>query len=451
MAEVPAGAPRLALIDLETPHPAPGPNTSTIHCIGVSFRTAPIALRERLAADANAHAAALSRLGCGHETRPGAVSELAVLSTCNRMELYAAGAPSAREALPSLLSDVTGVPMDEIAAATYVLGGADAVRHLCRVAAGVESLAVGEPQILGQVSEAYSLALSHGAAGPVLSAIFRGAIRAGRRARSETGIARQPTTVSSVAVGMVAGLVPDLARARLLLIGAGEMGSLAAAALHHRGVRDLQVMTRTHEGGEELAERFGGRATTFERLGDALAEADVVISSTAAPHCIINADLVAAAMARRPLRPLVLMDIAIPRDIDAEAAGVPNVTLLDLDSLQRHADSNVAVREGEIPAVEALIEQEVSTILAWLHQLDIAPLIAELREHTDGIRRKVLERAARHFAHLSLDDQRRLEWFSASLVNAVLHEPTTRLKADALGGESARYALALRHLFGLET
>lgn len=423
---------------------------ATVFCAGVSFRTAPLALRDRLAMDSSAQGAALARAGCGHESRSAPISEIALLSTCNRIELYAAAAPSARDALLTLLSDITGCPIDEIAPVSYLLHGEQAVRHLCRVAAGLESLAVGEPQILGQVSDAYALSLSHGAAGPVLSAMFRGAIRAGRRARTETGIGRHPVSVSSVATRAVASLVPNLPTASVLLIGGGEMSGLAAAALHRRGVRDLTVMTRTLEGAEEFAGLHGARTATFERLQDCLATADVVVSSTSAPHQIVGADIVAAAMARRPERQLILVDIAVPRDIDPAAANVPNVTLLDMDELQRHVEANVAVREGEIPGVEAIVEAEAALTLDWLHRLDVAPLVAELRAHTDDIRRTVLDRARRHFAHLSEDDQRRLEWFSASLVNAILHEPTTRLRDDALGGESARYALALRHLFGLE-
>lgn len=423
---------------------------ATVHCVGVSFRTAPLAIRERLAGDASAHAAALARFGCGHESRPPGVSELVVLSTCNRVELYAAGSIEGTDVLPSLMADVTGVPIDEIEPALYLRSGEDAVRHLSRVAAGLESLAIGEPQILGQVADALALSMTHSASGPVLSAVFRGAIRAGRRARAETGIARSPVSVSTLAAAAVASLVPDLSRSTLLVIGAGEMASLAASALTRRGARDIVVMSRTLESAEELAGRFEGRATTFERLSDALVEADVIVTSTTAPHHVIGAELAATIMARRPDRPLVIVDIAVPRDVEPGAGDIPNVTLIDLDSLQSHVDSNVAVRESEIPAVEAIVEEEAVAAMAWLRQLEIAPLIAELRAHTEGIRRQVLDRAARHFAHLSGEDRRRLEWFSASLVNAVLHEPTTRLKDETAGGESARFALALRRLFGLE-
>jgi glutamyl-tRNA reductase len=426
------------------------PQLDGIYCAGVSFRTADLKIRDRLALDVSAQSAVLSRLGCGHDSRPFPLSELVVLSTCNRTEVYVAGAAAARDALPALLADATGVPIDEVAPATYVLSGAEVVRHLVRVACGLDSLAVGEPQILGQVADAYSLSMTHGASGPVLSAIFRGAIRAGRRARSETGIGRHPVTISSVATRAIASVVPELASARVLVIGGGEMGGLAISALHHRGVRDLTVMTRTQESSEEVAARFGAKSATFERMNDALRAADVVVSSTTAPHFIITADIVAAAMQQRPERPLVLMDIAVPRDIDPASGDVKGVTLLDLDSLQRHAEANVAVREGEIPAVETIVADETAAIMTWLHQLDVAPLVAELRAHTDAIRRSVLDRSARHFSHLSEDDRRRLEWFSASLVNAVLHEPTARLRNDALSGDSARYALALRHLFGLE-
>ena len=430
------------------PRAAPATGT-TVVCIGVSFRTAPIGLRERLSYDGPALAAALARFGCGRETRPAAVNELVILSTCNRLEIYGAGGEGSITTLTDLIEETTGVPAREIAAPLYVLAGDAAVRHLCRVAAGLESQVVGEPQILGQVGDAFSLAMAHAATGPVLSTLFRSAIRAGRRARAETAIGRNPTTISSVAVSTVCGIVSDLRDAAILVVGAGEMAELAVAALHYRGARDIRVLSRTHEHALRLADRFGGRTFTYERLQEALAEADVVITSTAAPHHIITTAMVARAMADRPDRPLVLIDIALPRDVEPGTASVANVQVFDLDDLRRYIDLNLTERQGGVPRAEELVEEEAAECIAWLRQLDIAPLIADLRAHTEAIRRHVLGKAMRHFSHLPESDRQRIEAFSESLVNKVLHEPTARLKAQALSGNSAEYALAIRHLFGL--
>ncbi len=426
-------------------HPAAG----AVVCVGISFRTAPLALRERLAIPESAIETALSRFGCGDGARPSAISELVILSTCNRLELYAAGGKQADQALFDLIEDATGVPTAEVEAAAYVLSGEDAVRHLCRTTAGLESMVIGEPQILGQVSEAFAGASAHGAAGHMMSTLFRGAIRAGRRARSETGISRNPTTVSSVAVQLAGASFPDLASAAVVVVGAGEMAELAVSALHYRGVNDISVVSRTREHAERLSTRVGGRPVPLERLQDALDGADVVITSTSAPHHVITRDMISTSMSCRPDRQMLIIDIAVPRDVDPAVETVPNVCYADLDVLERRIEAGLHERETEVPRVEAVVEEEAGHCIAALQQLDVQPLIADLRGHTDAVRRAALDNARRHFAHLGDDDRRHLEAFSQSLVNRLFHEPMQRLRQEARNGQVAGYAMAVRHLFGL--
>ncbi|MDE3052317.1 MAG: glutamyl-tRNA reductase [Gemmatimonadota bacterium] len=432
----------------EPPHSA---SANGLVCVGVSHRTAPVALRERLAIAESAVSTLLSRFGCGENARPSSVSELVILSTCNRLEAYATGGRNAASAVLTLLEETTGVPAAELEPVVYTLTGADAVRHLARTAAGLESMVIGEPQILGQVSEAFAAAAATGAAGHVMSTLFRGAIRAGRRARSETAINRNPITVSSVAVRLAEAAIPDLRQASVVVVGAGEMAELAVSALHYRGVNDISVVSRTREHADRLAEHVGGRPVSLERLQDALCGADVVISSTSAPHHVITRSMVSSAMACRPDRPMLLIDIAMPRDVDPAAATVPGVTYADLDAIQQHVQAGIEERASEIPAVETVVEHETAECLAALQQLEVQPLIADLRAHTDDVRRVTLDGARRHFAHLSERDRAHIEAFSESLVNRLFHQPTQRLRQEARNGQVAGYAMAVRHLFGLKS
>lgn len=427
-------------------HPARGGPV----CVGISFRTAPLALRERLAVPESAIEIALSRFGCGSAVQPSAISEMVILSTCNRLELYAAGGTEADRALFDLIEDTTGVPSAEWRDASYVLSGRDAVRHLCRTTAGLESMVIGEPQILGQVSEAFATASAHGAAGHMMSMLFRGAIRAGRRARTETGISRNPTTVSSVAVQLASASFPNLSSAAVVVVGGGEMAELSVSALHYRGVSDISVVSRTREHADRLSARVGGRSVPLERLQDALDGADVVITSTSAPHHVITRDMISNAMMLRPDRQMLIVDIGMPRDVDPTVDTVPHVCYADLDVLERRIEAGLHERQTEVPRVEAVVEEESEQCIAALQQLDVQPLIADLRGHTDAVRKAALDHAHRHFAHLGEDDRRHIEAFSESLVNRLFHEPMQRLREEARNGQVAGYAMAVRHLFGLK-
>lgn len=422
-----------------------------IICIGLSHHTAPIELRERLTYSTEALKAALARCGCGNDTQSTNLTELAILSTCNRLEVYATGHADRSDALIEFVSETTGIPASEFVPHLYEFTDAEAAEHLGRVASGLDSMILGEPQILGQVTEAYELALSQQSIGPVLSALFRYAIHTGKRARTETAISRNPATISSIAVKLAESIVPDLATAHIAIVGAGEMAELAVEAVRNRGAQNIVVINRTYDRAMQLASRWQASALTYERLPEALIDADIVITSTGAPHIVIKPPMAETAMAHRPDRPLVIIDIAVPRDVDPEVNRIPNVHCFDIDDLESRLNGSIAERRQEVPRVEAIVAEESAEFMAWFHSLDIISLIADLRHKADVIRRAEIEKTFRHMQNLDENDRRRIEALSESLVNKLLHDPTLRLKAEAGNGHAAEYAAAVRHLFALNT
>lgn len=423
----------------------------SIFCLGLSHNTAPVELREQLSFSPSAAKAALARFGCGRGSRPHGIAEFAVLSTCNRLELYAcaSGDPSAAfRALHDLLTETRGVPVGKLDSHLYRLAELDVVQHLCRVAGGLDSMIVGEPQILGQVADAFEAAVGAGAMGAVLSAAFRAAIRAGKRARTETGIARNPASVSSVAVRAAEQIFGELASRHVLVVGAGEMGELAVEALRARGVQQIAVANRTRQRAIELAEKWGGQPLSFEQLAEAMREADIVITSTGAPHTIVSPAMAREAMNGRA-RPLVFLDIAMPRDVDPAVAEIPGVHVFDIDHLQDCLDGAIADRHAEIPRVEQIVAEEVSAFETWLRGVEIAPVIADLRAKAEHIRQRELVRTLRHLPDLDPETLRHIEHLSESLINKLLHEPTRQLRAEAGNGNAAEYAHTVRRLFGL--
>lgn len=424
-----------------------------ILCLGLSHHTAPVELRERLTYSAPALQATLARFGCGQTACPVGMTELVILSTCNRLELYTVAPDQKVEAwfasLLNFVMETHGLSAVDMEDKFFRLAGREAVRHLFCVASGLDSMILGEPQVLGQVTDAYHLALEHRATGPVLSALFRAAIHAGKRARAETGISRNPATISSVAVKLAEATVGDLAARRVLIVGAGDMAELAVEALRARGVDQITVVNRTRDRAALLAELWGAQALAFEQLTEALAEADIVLTSTGAPHVILTADLARTALAPRPHRPLVCIDIAVPRDIDPEVRRLPNVHYYDIDDLEAHLNGALAERQQEIPRVEAIVVEETQAFWGWLRGLEIVPLIADLRAKADAIRRAEVEKTLRRLPDLGEDERHHIETMTEALVNKLLHDPTRRLKAEANNGHAAQYAAAVRDLFAL--
>ncbi|NJN93277.1 MAG: glutamyl-tRNA reductase [Anaerolineales bacterium] len=420
--------------------------------IGLSHKTAPVEVREKLAFT---HTMLRSALTHFDHTHPQAhledVREGVILSTCNRLEVYALvrNPEVAEQAIVDFLGRACSVSPNLFRQHLYINHDEMATRHLFRVAAGLDSMVLGEPQILGQITEAYEAALSQGAAGTVLSALFRAAIHTGKRARTETAISVNPASISSVAAALANQLLGDLSERQVLLIGAGEMGAIAVRALQRRGVKKVVVANRTYKNAEQLAKAWDGQAITFQQLPEALAAADIVISSTGAPHTILNRELLEPAMAERPARPLFMIDIAVPRDIDPNVTELPHVHLCDIDDLQSQAADNVRERAEEIPHVEAIVANELAGFLDWLASLDVVSTITDLRRQIEELRQRELERLF-HRLDLSEHERELIATMSHRLVNKILHEPTLRLKQESANGNGAIYISTMRQLFLLD-
>lgn len=418
-----------------------------IHCLGINHTTASVNLRERLAFSQDSLRAALARLGCGG--LEASLSELIILSTCNRIELYAVSSCLDPQELEMFLSETSGVPAAEFCSHLYHYSDEDAVRHLLRVASGLDSLVLGEPQILGQVTIALEQARGAGSSGPLLTRLFQRAIHAGKRARTETHIARNPASISSLAASLAAKSVPDLALTQIVVLGAGEMAELAVEALRKRGASRVLVLNRTLDKAEELAKRWQAETSTFERIGEALSAADVLIASTGAPHTIIHPALVADVMAGRPSRPLVMIDIAVPRDIDPACNEITNVKVYDMDSLHARLEHSLAKREAEIPSVEAILTEETNKFIEFFESLDMLPLIAEVRQQAETIRQAELNKTLRRLPDLNEAERARVEALTLALVKKLLDSPTNLLRAQANTPAAPEYAQIARTLFGL--
>jgi len=277
------------------------------------------------------------------------IRELVILSTCSRVELYAATTSDCFDTLESFLFETQNIPAAEFSASLYRLQSQNAIQHLLQVAAGLDSVVLGEPQILGQVTDAYSSARRYGTAGKILSRLFQAAIQAGKRARTETAISHNAASVASVAVRLISQSVPDLPAARIMVLGAGDMAELAVEALRKRGANQILVVNRTLQRAQELAQRWNGQAASFEMLLELLPDTDIVITSTGAAHTVIQASMVARAMEARPNRPLVFMDIAVPRDVEPEVAQISDVNLFDMDTITEQLKTAQAQRQAEVP------------------------------------------------------------------------------------------------------
>jgi glutamyl-tRNA reductase len=414
--------------------------------IGASHKTASLALRERLSLPEGRAASLLGEL-----VRAVEVHEAVAISTCNRTELYLVAAdPVDAESLAlSALSRQAGIRPTELLGNLYSLRGTDAVRHLFNVAAGLDSMIIGENEIQGQVRRSYELALVEGTTGPITNRLFRDALGAGKRARSETGISRSRISVSSVAVELAEQVLGNLEERRVLVIGAGENGEVTARALADRGVHSIFVANRRYDRAIGLAARFGGEAVRFDDLPELLTEADIVVSCTASPHQIVGREELAQVLEQRAGRPLLMMDIAVPRDIDPNVRDLPGLTLYDMDDLQHAVARNMSGREAEAIKASRLVEQEVERFDRWFGSLSIVPTIAALRELGDDIVAQVLRENDERWESLSENDRRRVELMARAVVSRLLHEPTLRLK-DTDGDRAYHYVDTLRELFALE-
>jgi glutamyl-tRNA reductase len=409
-------------------------------CLGLSHRTAPVELRERIGA-----------LGPGAERCP-AVLEHAVLQTCYRVELYArltSGVDDARDELIDALSTAHGVSRELLLDHLYVHGGEDVARHLCRVATGLDSLVLGEAEILGQVGAAFEGGSAAGTVGPGLTLLFRTAITAGRRARSETAIGANPATASSMALALAEGALGELGDKQLLVVGAGRIGLQTLKAAERRRIPKTAVANRTKDRAVEISARFGSTAYDLDELEAALSASDVVITATSSEAPVVSVDLVRAAMARRDDRPLVIVDLAVPADVEREAGDVAGVRLFDVDDLRAGLDDAMSARLQEVPKVEAVVDEEVEEFGRRYRELEVEPLLSELRKQAESIRSREVERALSDLGEVDPVVAERMDHLSRTLVKRLLHDPTVRARERAGAGNADEVADAVRDLFGI--
>ena len=418
--------------------------SATVLALGISHKTAPVAVRERLALPDEA-----AQAFCRQLIETGEAEEAVAISTCNRTEVYVVSDDPLRAetALLGRLAERGQIRPTELSRHVTSPRNCDAARHLFRVTGGLESMIVGEHEVQGQVRRAYEHALAAGTTGPLTNRLFRAALATGKRVRSETGLGSSRTSVSTVAVALAREAVGELAGREVLIIGAGETAELAARALADAGATSIFVANRRADRARALADRLGGRVGSLEELPEQLAQADVVVTSTSAPHALVDADDLAPIMDARGGRPLVLIDIAVPRDVDPAAAALPGIVLYDMDDLQGVVDRNLGVREGERSRAEAVVEEELRSFATWLSQLEVTPTIAALRTHGQEIVDQVLAENAGRWESASPRDVARAEAIARTVMQRLLHEPTIRLKAQD-GGHGRQQVV--RELFGLD-
>jgi len=419
-----------------------------IYCLGLNHTTTPIELREQFSLSEDAIRSALARLACGHLS--SSIAELVIISTCNRTELYAASSHSVLAELEAFLSDASGVPVKQFGTHSYQYEDIEVARHLFEVAAGLDSLIIGEPQILGQIVRALELSRGQSMAGPVLNRLFQSAIHAGKRARTETAISRNPASVSSLAASLAERVVHPIAEAQVVILGAGEMAELAVEALRKRGSKKILVVNRTLERAHIIGDRWDAQIATFENIHTALTSADILISSTGAPHTILSAEMVKQAMEARPQRPLFLIDIAVPRDIDPDAANTPHVKLYDIDNLNEKLEHSLSERMAEVPQVKSILDEEIKEFDEYMKSLEMIPIISDIREQAESIRKEMLEKTLRRLPDLTDAERARIEAMTQALVKQILHAPTNRLRAEASCPHAPEYAAVARTLFGLQ-
>jgi glutamyl-tRNA reductase len=420
---------------------------SEILALGVSHRTAPLELRERLALPEGRAVGVLNELRGSEQ-----IQEATALSTCNRTELYlvVADPVEAESDALGVLARQADIRPTELVGHLYSLRSSEAARHLFRVTAGLDSMILGEAEIQGQVKRAYELALVEGATGPILNRLFRGALAAGKRARSETAVSEKGVSISSVAVELAQRSLGDLAKRRVLVIGAGEMAELTARALAARGVETVFIANRRYDRAIGLAQRFGGQAVRFEELPEQLEQADIVVSATNSPHHIVEPDELRQEMEKREGRPLLIIDIAVPRDVDPACREIRGVTLHDVDDVQGIVERNASGREAEARRAESVLDAERARFERWLGALEVLPTVSALRDRADEIVRRVLAENESRWESLSEADRGRLGKMARAIASRMLHEPTLRMKRVAEDEDAYTYVHVLRELFGLD-
>ncbi len=418
----------------------------SIVAIGCNHRSTPLAKLERMTVAAVDMPKALGGLAAADH-----LSEVVVLSTCNRIEVYAfaerfhGGYQDVRE----FLAAYAGLPPEDVADHLYAHHDQEAVRHLFTVAAGLDSVVVGEHEILGQVRDAWEAAQVEGAVGSTLGSLFRHAIETGKRARTETTIGRGIASVSQAAVALADERIGRIDGRTVLVIGAGDMAAGTVRSLADAGAGDVLVANRTWERAQELAGACGGTAVPLDGLFDALSRVDVLVTTTGAQDLILEAADLRGLAAARAQRPLVIVDVAVPRDVDPAARRLPGVTLLDMDDIRTFIDEGLESRHTEVERVRAIVDDEVDRYVAFASAREVAPLVSALRSQFDDVRTAELERYRAKLERLTPAERDAIEALTKGIVNKLLHEPTVRLKHAAGRPRGERLAESLRDLFDL--
>lgn len=415
--------------------------------VGLSHKTASVDIREKVAFMPTQMEKPLQAVIALPD-----ITEAIIVSTCNRVEIYATTRDIAggMARLKRFLADYHNLPLDTLEPHLYSHHGEAAIRHVFRVAASLDSMVVGEPQILGQIKTSYGYAAEFKSSGIVLNRFLHKAFSVAKRVRTETKIASSAVSVSFAAVELAKKIFGDLSDKTVLLIGAGEMCELAAKHFLNSGVRGVMVTNRTFERAVKLAEEFEGKAIQFEDLFDQLHKADIILSSTGATHFIIKPKDVEDVIRRRKLKPMFFIDIAVPRDIDPKVNDVENVYLYDMDDLQGVVASNLQQRAEEAKKAEAIIEMEIGQFFKWLSSLNVTPTVVALRSRFEEIRQAELARTLATWKDLPPEGQKRVEALTGAIVNKLLHHPTSVLKRSEQGNRNDLYVDALRNLFDLE-
>jgi glutamyl-tRNA reductase len=426
--------------------PRRGGRAGELLTLGISHKTAPVALRERLAFTESQAVEFAELLAQGSE-----VHEAIVISTCNRTEVYlVVGNPVQAEGdVLGMLARRAGIRPTELAQEIYSPRNCEAARQLFRVTAGLESMIVGEAEIQGQVKRAHEAAMVAGVTGPLSNRLFAAALTTGKRVRSETGIGSSRVSIPSVAVDLAEDVLGGLKDRHVVILGAGETSELTAQALAHQGVGTIFVANRHADRALSLAQRFGGSVVGLDKLPEQLLEADIVVSSTSSPHPIVGSEELEVVMEQRAGRPLLLIDIAVPRDVDGCCGDIEGVTLYDIDDLQAVVVRNLGARKEIVPQAEEIVEEEIRRFARWLGQLETLPTVSALREHGNALVEQILAENQGRWESASERDLMRVEAIARAVLNRLLHEPTIRLRSFSQERGHASLQL-VRELFGLD-
>jgi glutamyl-tRNA reductase len=415
--------------------------------VGVNHKTTPVEIREKLAFTKGKIEESVDRLLNFPD-----IIEHTILSTCNRVEIYARanGQNSAIQSIKQFICDFHGLSAVQLEEHFYSYSNEAAIEHLFRVSSSLDSMILGEAQILGQVKDAYSLAKDLRSTGLVLNQLFEKAFSIAKKVREETGIAERSVSISSAAVELAQKIFDDLENHTVMLVGTGEMAELAAKHLISYGVKTVYVTSRTYERAANLARALNGSALDFEAFKNELYRADIVITSTSASSFIITKDMVAKAIHERKNKPIFFIDIAVPRDIEPDVNDLENVYLYDIDDLHVVVSANMKEREKESETAMHLISQEVNKFNNWLGTLDAVPTIVEIRKRVENIGNQEMERTLKKIPHLSEEDKNIICQMKNSMINKILHKPTIKLKQKTQSEDGHVYLKAIRHLFHLD-